>query len=76
MVFNYAKLIGRIAECGLTKADFADKLGMSRGTLLKKLNSTTYFTQNDIMSATDILGIPPGDIPAYFFTPFVLISKH
>jgi len=65
--FDYSKLKGRIVEkCGSQKA-FAEKLGIEKSTLSCKLTGRTHFTQAQIFKATEILGIDPENISAYFF---------
>ena len=66
--FNYAKLKGRIKEkCGTQKA-FAEKLGITEGSLTSKLLGYTYFRQVEILKAIEILSIDPCDVTLYFFT--------
>ena len=66
--FAYAKLKGRIIEkCGSQKA-FAELLGITEGTLTSKLLGYTYFTQEEIFKATEILDIDPSKMNLYFFT--------
>lgn len=71
MVFDYAKLKGRIIEkCGAQKV-FAQRLAVSEQTLTAKLKCESYFTQNEILKAADILEIRPDLISMYFFTKTV-----
>lgn len=66
--FNYSKLKGKIVEvCGTQKV-FADKLGVSEGTLTSKLLGYTYFSQDEILRSMEILGIAAGRASEYFFT--------
>lgn len=66
--FDYSKLKGRIIEkCGTQKA-FAEKLGISEGTLTSKLLGYTYFIQDEIIRAAEVLEIAEIDISLYFFT--------
>lgn len=76
MRFNYAKLYGRMAELGISKEKLAQMIGMSRSSLYKKLISSREFTQSEIIQCAEILNISPLDIPEYFFTVNVEISKH
>ena len=65
--FNYSKLKGLITEkCGTQKA-FADLLGINESTLTGKLRGKTYFSQEEIYRAIDILEIDHGQISQYFF---------
>ena len=66
--FDYSKLKGRITEkCGSQKA-FASLLGITEGTLTSKLLGYTYFTQQEIIRAIEILDIEPAEVTLYFFT--------
>ncbi|WP_270456087.1 DUF739 family protein [Allisonella histaminiformans] len=76
MSFNYAKLNGRMAERGISKEKLAELIGISRSSLYKKLISDREFTQKEIIKCATILQIQPIDIPAYFFTLNVLVTKH
>ena len=69
--FDYSKLKGRITEICDSQKVFAERLGVSEGTLVSKLKCNTYFTQNEIFRASEILGISPANIAAYFFMPSV-----
>ena len=66
--FDYAKLKGRITEkCGTQKA-FAERLGITEGTLTSKLLGYTYFTQDEIFRSMEILDIEQSKVTLYFFT--------
>ena len=66
--FDYAKLRGRIIEkCGAQMV-FADRLGVTQGTLTSKLQGHTFFTQPEIFRSMDILDIDPSEVTLYFFT--------
>lgn len=68
MVYDYAKLNGKIVEkCG-TQAVFAERMGLSERTISLKLNSKVAFKQPEIQKALPILGLTESDIQAYFFT--------
>lgn len=65
--FDYSKLKGRIIEkCGTQKA-FAELLEITEGTLTSKLQGYTYFTQDEIIRAIQILDIEPSEVNLYFF---------
>lgn len=65
--FNYCKLRGKITEkCGTQKV-FAEMMGFTEGTLTSKLQGYTYFTQDEISRAVEILGIDQDKISHYFF---------
>lgn len=68
MMFNYAKLRGRIKEIFDTENVFAKKLGISQTSLSQKLNNKVEFTQKEIERAVELLHIPKEEIPMYFFT--------
>ncbi|WP_292018432.1 DUF739 family protein [Megasphaera sp. UBA4382] len=68
MKYNYSKLIGRLAEMGITRDEFASKIGVSRTALYNKMQSETEFTQDEIKKSVDVLNIPWNDISLYFFT--------
>lgn len=76
IAFDYSKLKGRIIEkCG-TQKNFAEQLGISEATMTSKLTGLTYFSQNEIIRAMNILSIEPGTATDYFFTPRVEISQQ
>jgi transcriptional regulator with XRE-family HTH domain len=68
MMFNYAKLRGRIKEIFDTENVFAKNLGISQTSLSQKLNNKVEFTQKEIKKAIELLHIPKEEIPIYFFT--------
>jgi hypothetical protein len=69
MLFNYAKLKGRIVEKFETQSEFAKALGMSEHTLSGKLNNKGYFRQDQINKAISLLEIENDQATIYFFTP-------
>ena len=68
MPYNYSKLLGRIVEKVGTRANFAEKLGLSERSMSLKLNGRVGWKQTEISKACEILEILPAEIPAYFFT--------
>lgn len=66
--FDYSKLKGRIKEICGTQKDFAERLGISEGSLTSKLLGHTYFTQEEIRRSMGILAIIPTKVHEYFFT--------
>ena len=66
--YNYSKMIGRMAELGITKGGLAKKMHIGRVTLYEKMRSNRAFTQNEIESGIQALGLDKKDIPLYFFT--------
>ena len=71
MIYNYAKLRGRMAEMNFTQEKLAAEMGISARSLSLKLNGVRKCTQQDIVLACDALEIPHDEIPIYFFTPLV-----
>lgn len=67
MKFNYAKLLGRIRECGFTQATLAEAIGINKCTLSAKLNNQSYFTTSEIIAICKALEIAHKEIPVYFF---------
>ena len=65
--FDYSKLKGRITEICDSQKVFAERLGITEGTLTSKLLGYTYFTQKEILRSIDILSIDPGEVAVYFF---------
>ena len=68
MLFNYAKLKGRIVEKYETQSEFAKALGMSEHILSGKLNNKGYFRQDQINKALSLLEIEDEKATVYFFT--------
>ena len=67
MKFNYAKLLGRIRECGFTQATLAKAIGINKGTLSAKLNNQNYFVSSEMVAICKVLNIALKDIHHYFF---------
>lgn len=67
MKFNYAKLLGRIRECGFTQEQLAKAIGISKGTLSAKLNNQFYFYSKEMYDICTVLNIPIIEIGEYFF---------
>ena len=66
--FDYRKLNGRIHEiCGSQKK-FAESMGMSATAISNKLTNKSYFSQQQIETAKEILELKQGSISEYFFT--------
>lgn len=66
--FDYSKLKGKITEKCDTQKAFAERLGITEGTLTSRLLGYTYFTQDEILRSINILDIDPGKTTQYFFT--------
>ena len=68
VLFDYARLKGRIIEkCGTRKA-FASLLGISEPALSVKLSGKAYFSQPQIEKSIDILDIALCDVGKFFYT--------
>lgn len=74
MTFEYSKLIQLIRFKFGTQDNFAKALGIGRVSLSQRLNNRLDFSQDEIAKATDLLDIPKGCIPDYFFVEKV--QKH
>lgn len=74
MSFQYNKLYGRLAELRMTQDEYAQKLGISRTSLYKRLSTQLFFTQDEILKSVEILKISMDEIPEYFFRVDVMIS--
>jgi len=68
---NSSKLKGKIAEKGYKLTEFADAIGMSRPTFRSRMKGKSQFKVDEIEVICSTLGITPGDVWAYFFTPKV-----
>lgn len=85
MKFNYSTLIHSILSHGTLK-QFADDLNISLDDLAKKLNSKQPWTQPEMETTIESLGMSIADIPALFFIPdvsttlehasYYCVSKH
>lgn len=67
MKFDYSKLKGKIREVCSTQENFAKALSRTDTTINNKLNNKTYFTQDEISKAVEVLGIASNEIYDYFF---------
>lgn len=67
MKFNYAKLLGRMRECGFTQEQLAKAIGVNKATLSLKLNNRFSFAQEEILSICKQLNIPVCEIGDYFY---------
>ena len=68
VLFDYAKLKGRITEkCG-TQKEFAKRLGISETALTTKLSGKAYFSQPQIEKSVGVLDIPLGEVGIFFYT--------
>lgn len=67
MSYNYSKLRGRIIEKFGTLGEFSKAMKWSERTNGLKLNGRVEWKQNEIITATRLLGIKSEDIDVYFF---------
>lgn len=65
--FDYSLLKQKMIENRYNITTLSRYLSIGRITLGYKLNSDTYFTQNQICKICDLLGIEYREIPNYFF---------
>lgn len=68
MIFDYAKLKGRIVEKFGTFYQFAKAINSSPQSVSNKLKNSVSISQKDIILWSEILDISPGEIGKYFFT--------
>lgn len=64
---NSVELEYAINKAGLTKKDFASKLGISLQTLYNKLNNCTEFKAGEIIKACEILNLKGKERGKIFF---------
>lgn len=67
MSYNYSKLRGKIIEKFGTLGEFSKAMKWSERTNGLKLNGRVEWKQNEIITATRLLGIRSEDIDVYFF---------
>ena len=67
MAFNYAKLLGRIKECGFTQHSLAKEIGINPSTMSEKLNNKYRFSVKEIDEIRRVLDISKDEIGVYFF---------
>lgn len=68
IVFNYDKLKEKISEVFKSKSAYAHWLGITETSLNNKLNSNSYFNQDQIIRTVDYIGAKKDEVVAYFFT--------
>lgn len=64
-------LNAEIARCRLTRAQLANKMGISKKRLYSRLNGTTTFKQEEIQMIASILGLDKEQIMKIFFADLV-----
>lgn len=57
----------RIDESGISITALAKKIGVSRGTLYKKVDGTSYFNSDEISGLIDALHLTGNDVTRIFF---------
>lgn len=67
MSFELQKLSLKIVEKYGTRKRFADKMGISYMSVIRKLNGDKYWKQTEIAKCSQLLGIDTKDIGVYFF---------
>ena len=68
MSFAYNKLRGRIIEICGSQAEFSKRVGQSEQSITAKLSGKSSFTQENIITWSEVLDIDQNDIGSYFFT--------
>jgi transcriptional regulator with XRE-family HTH domain len=68
MTYTYNKLRGRIVEMYGTQGKFAEKLGISKNSVSKKMNCQTEFSQEDIIRWSMLLNVKKDEYGEYFFS--------
>lgn len=69
---NVKKLKGRIVECDMNVGNLADKIGMDKSTLYRKLNSNgENFTIKEADLIAKALKLTYSEVNAIFFSQFV-----
>lgn len=66
MIYDYAKLKGRIIEKMGSQTNFAKALGESDRTLSLKMRNKVVWRQDEIAKAMEILSIPSDGVAKYF----------
>ena len=67
--FDYSMLLGLMRAKKISQAKLAQAVGISEFSVWAKLSGRSYFTQPEIASICQTLGISQDLISAYFFTP-------
>lgn len=76
MSYDYSKLRGRIIEKYGTAKAFGDEMHWSEPTLYNKLCNNSYWKQDEINKASELLDISDKQIVTYFFTKKVSKTEH
>ena len=67
-MYDYTKLKERISNNGYTQEQVAKALNISKGAFSQKINGAVAFSQDDVISISNLLKIPKTKIFEYFFT--------
>ena len=68
MIFDYSKLLGKIAECKLNQTLLSKAIGKDKSTVNAKLNGKGSFNSVEIVKICETVDIPKEKIPEYFFS--------
>ena len=69
---NVNKLKGKIVECGLSVQELADKIGVDKATLYRKLNANgETFLIKEADAISKVLGLTGEEVNAIFFSQYV-----
>lgn len=66
-LYDYSKLKGRIVEKFGTRKEFCKAMGWSNVTVTTRLNGASWWRQDEIDKAVDLLEIDQAEIGNYFF---------
>lgn len=66
-MFDYSKLKGRIKEICGTQDEFANRVGIGRVSLSKRLNNQLEFSQAEMLASAKVLNFNENEITDYFF---------
>lgn len=75
-MINANLLRGKIAENGYTQERFAEKIGISRHSLNRKIKEKTSFTIDEVNIIAKELDLNKDNIIAIFFNPKIPNSQH
>lgn len=67
-MFKFSRLLGKMTEKGFTQKTMAKELGISENSFTNKIKGRTNFTQLEIITICNKLGITNSQIGSYFFT--------
>ena len=70
-MFDYSKLKGRIKEICGTQDEFANRVGIGRVSLSKRLNNQLEFSQAEMLATAKVLNFNENEITEYFFNEIV-----